>query len=124
MLSRYIVGRGRPGTGTLILLSGLAINVIANLLLVPRFGINGAAASSSISYGLTAIMTLVVFRRLSGRGVTETLVIRASDLRVLRGLAGAVRARLSGRRGGPVALRGGETAAQIVLTEHEPGEEP
>ena len=124
VLSRYIVGRGRPGTGTLILLSGLAINVIANLLLVPRFGINGAAASSSISYGLTAIMTLVVFRRLSGRGVTETLVIRASDLRVLRGLAGAVRARLSGRRGGPVALRGGETAAQIVLTEHEPGEEP
>jgi O-antigen/teichoic acid export membrane protein len=124
VLSRYIVGRGRPGTGTLILLSGLAINVIANLFLVPRFGINGAAASSSISYGITAAMTLVVFRRLSGRGVTETLVIRASDLRALRGLASAIRARLSGRRGGPVALRGGETAAQIVLAEREPGEEP
>jgi len=124
VLSRYIVGRGRPGTGTLILLSGLAINIVANLLLVPRFGINGAAASSSISYGLTAAVTLVVFRRLSGRGVTETLVIRGSDLRALRGLWYAVRDRLSGRRAGPVALRGGEMAADIVLTEREPGEEP
>src|SRR5207247_9411393 len=37
-LPRYIVGRGRPGTGTLILLPGPAIDVTANLLLVPRFG--------------------------------------------------------------------------------------
>jgi len=91
---------------------------------VPRYGINGAAASSSISYGLTALLTLAVFRRLSGRGIAETLIIRASDLRALWAMLMAIVGRLRGRRTGPFGLRGGDTAAEIVLAEREPGEEP
>jgi O-antigen/teichoic acid export membrane protein len=124
VLSRYIVGRGRPGMGTLVLLAGLALNIVANLILVPRFGINGAAASSSISYGLTAIVTLAVFRHLSGRGIVETLVIQPRDVRALRSMLVASLARLQGRRTGPIGLRGGETTAEIVIAEREPGEEP
>jgi O-antigen/teichoic acid export membrane protein len=124
VLSRYIVGRGRPGVGTLVLLAGLALNIVTNLILVPRFGINGAAASSSISYGLTAIVTLAVFRHLSGRGIVETLVIQPRDVRALRSMLVASFARLQGRRTGPIGLRGGETAAEIVIAEREPGEEP
>lgn len=124
VLSRYIVGRGRPGVGTLVLLSGLGLNITANLILVPRFGINGAAASSSISYGLTALLTLLVFRRLSGRGVVETLVVQPSDIRAMRAMLGATIGRLQGRRTGPIGLRGGETTAELVIAEHEPGEEP
>jgi O-antigen/teichoic acid export membrane protein len=123
VLSRYIVGRGRPGIGTLVLVTGLALNVAANLILVPRYGINGAAASSSISYVLTALLTLAVFRRLSGRGIAETLIIRASDLRALWAMLMAIVGRVRGRRTGPFGLRG-ETAAEIVLAEREPGEEP
>jgi O-antigen/teichoic acid export membrane protein len=123
VLSRYIVGRGRPGIGTFVLLTGLVLNVGANLILVPRFGIDGAAASSSISYGLTAILTLAVFRHLSGRGIVETLLIRRSDLRALWAVFGAIVQRLRRRRGGPFGLRGGDTAAEIVLGEREPGEE-
>jgi O-antigen/teichoic acid export membrane protein len=124
VLSRYIVGRGRPGVGTLVLLGGLATNIVANLILVPRFGINGAAASSSISYVVTAIVTLAVFQRLSGRGIIETLVIQPSDARALRSMLRAALARLQGRRTGPFGLRGGETAAELVIAEREPGEEP
>jgi O-antigen/teichoic acid export membrane protein len=124
VLSRYIVGRGRPGVGTMVLLTGLVLNVVSNLILIPRFGINGAAASSSISYGLTAIVTLAVFHRLSGRGVVETLVIQPSDVRALRRMLGASVDRLRGLRTGPIGLRGGETAAELVIAEREPGEEP
>jgi O-antigen/teichoic acid export membrane protein len=123
VLSRYIVGRGRPGIGTFVLLTGLVLNIAANLILVPRFGINGAAASSSISYGLTAVLTLAVFRRLSGRGIAETLIIRGSDLRALWAMVGAIAGRLRGRRTGPFGLRGGDTTAELVLGEREPGEE-
>jgi O-antigen/teichoic acid export membrane protein len=123
VLSRYIIGRGRPGIGTVILVIGLALNIVANLVLVPRFGINGAAASSSISYGLTALVTLTVFRRLSGRGIVETLVIQRSDVGALRSMTVASVARLRGQRGGPIALRGGDTAAELVIAEREPGEE-
>jgi O-antigen/teichoic acid export membrane protein len=124
VLSRYIVGQGRPGIGTFVLMTGLLLNIAANLILVPRFGINGAAASSSISYGLTAVLTLAVFRRLSGRGIAETLIIRGSDLRALWAMLGAIGERVRGRRTGPFGFRGGDTTAEIVLAEREPGEEP
>jgi O-antigen/teichoic acid export membrane protein len=125
VLSRYISGRGRPGTGTLILVFGLAVNIGANLALIPAYGIRGAAAASSLSYIATALVTLVVFHRLSGRGWAETLVIRGSDVMALGRALRALVDRARGRRGGPlVGLRGGEGAADIVITEREPGEEP
>jgi O-antigen/teichoic acid export membrane protein len=124
VLSRYIVGRGRPGTGTAVLLLGLVLNVASNLVLIPRFGILGAAASSSISYGATALVTVAVFRRLSGRGWVETLVLRDSDMKAMGRAVAALVDRLRGRRRGPlVALRGGGAAAEIVIGEREPGEE-
>ncbi len=125
VLSRYITGRGRPGTGTLILVTGLAINIAANLVLIPIHGIRGAAAASSISYLVTAILTLAVFHRLSGQGWLETLIIRRSDIVALGGALRALVDRLRGRRGGPlVGLRGGDSAANTIMSEREPGEEP
>jgi len=125
ILSRYIVGQGRPGIGTLVLLAGLATNLVANLILIPRYGILGAAAASSISYAATAALTLAVFRRLTGRGWAETLIVRPADLRALVRAGRALVDRLRGRRGGPlVGLRGGGATADLVMGEREPGEEP
>jgi len=125
VLSRYITGRGRPGTGTLILVAGLAINIAANLVLIPAYGIRGAAAASSFSYIVTAAFTLVVFHRLSDRGLGETLIIRASDIRALMAAMRALGERAAGRRTGPlVGLRGGDPAADLLIGESEPGEEP
>jgi O-antigen/teichoic acid export membrane protein len=124
ILSRYITGRGRPGTGTLILFGGLVVNVAINLVLIPRYGIDGAAAASSISYLVTAMLTVIVFHQLSGRGWIETLVIRRSDMVALLGALRAGVARLRGRRRGPlIGLRGGEDAANQIIDEREPGEE-
>ena len=125
VLSRYITGRGRPGVGTLILVGGLVVNIVANLVLIPLHGIRGAAAASSISYIVTALVTLVVFHRLSGRGWAETLVIRRSDIAALGRALRALVDRVRGRRRGPlVGLRGGEDAADTIISEREPGEEP
>lgn len=124
VLSRYISGQGRPGTGTVVLVFGLAVNIGANLVLIPAYGIRGAAAASSLSYVATALVTLVVFHRLSGRGWAETLIVRRSDVQALARALLALLDRARGRRGGPlVGLRGGEGAADIVMSEHEPGEE-
>ncbi|MGK2849432.1 MAG: hypothetical protein ACSLFN_00745, partial [Candidatus Limnocylindrales bacterium] len=113
------------GTGTLILVVGLAVNIGANLVLIPIHGIRGAAAASSVSYLVTALITLVVFHRLSGRGWAETLVIRRSDIAALVRALRAIVDRLRGRRAGPlVGLRGGDDAADTIISEREPGEEP
>lgn len=125
ILSRYVTGRGRPGTTTLIFGAGLAANLAANLVLIPAFGLAGAAVASSMSYLLTAGLMVAVFRRLSGRGVVETLVVRPADVRALVAALAALRDRLRGRRAGRlVPLRGGAPAAELVIGEAEPGEEP
>jgi len=107
VLSRYLTGRGRPGLTTAIMLVGLAVNIVANVLLIPAAGISGAAASSSISYGVTAVLILAAFRRLSGRGLVETLVLRPGD--VTAGLR---------------SLRRGREATADEGAEPGPGEEP
>jgi O-antigen/teichoic acid export membrane protein len=125
VLTRYVTGRGRPGTTTLIVLGGLAANIALNIVLIPSVGISGAAAASSISYTATALVMVAAFTRLSGQGWLETLVVRPSDIVALARASRALFERLRGRRKGPlVGLRGGEAAAEIVIGETEPGEEP
>jgi O-antigen/teichoic acid export membrane protein len=117
ILSRYITGRGRPGLATSVMVAGLVVNVVSNVLLIPTLGISGAAVSSSLSYGLTAILTVVAFRRLSGRGLAETLVLRPRDIRAgVRSLGGERTA--AGASPRAAAVPGDEAA------EPGPGEEP
>jgi O-antigen/teichoic acid export membrane protein len=125
VLSRYIVGVGRPTIATAVLLVGLSTNVALNLVLIPALGLVGAAASSSISYLLTAILVLAAFRRLSHRSLRETLLVQPSDLDAARDATAALLDRLRGRRRVPVRLFGGsERMAELVISEHDPGEEP
>jgi O-antigen/teichoic acid export membrane protein len=122
--SRYIVGRGRPGTSTLIMVAGMVVNISANLVLVPRLGIIGASISSSLSYTLTAAVMLAVFLRLSGLGLREALILRRADVRSAFRFAVAFADRVRGRRRGPVVgVRGGDAAAAMIVEEREPGRE-
>lgn len=125
VLTRYITGHGKPGTTTMIMAIGVVANIVGNAVLTPRYGINGAAAASSISYALTAAMTLVVFLRLSGRGVAETLILRPSDVAAARRAVGAIRRAIAERgRAEPVeAELADDTTAALIIAEHEPGEE-
>jgi len=125
ILSRYVTARGRPGVATTVMLAGLAVNLSSNAVLIPAMGISGAALSSSISYGLTAVLILAVFLRISGRGLGETLVLRPRDVRVgvraLRGAAVITTAPAAATAGIPAPLVG---AAAGEAAEPGPGEVP
>jgi O-antigen/teichoic acid export membrane protein len=121
ILSRYVVGRGNPGLGTAVLLAGLAVNVALNLLLIPRLGITGAAVASSISYFVTATFIVTAFRRLSGRGLRETLLIQRHDLRASALALATITGRLEAR--GLLGALGRKETAELVIEEHDPGEE-
>jgi O-antigen/teichoic acid export membrane protein len=97
ILAHFIIAWGAPGRATAIMIGGLAINLLANWLLIPAYGMLGAATAATISYSVTAAMTLFVFTRISGRSLAETLIPRPSDITArlaeLRTLAG----RMTGR---------------------------
>lgn len=105
VLTSYIAGRGRPGPVSVGATVAVATNVVANIILIPRFGIEGAAAASLISYTLLALMMLVVACRLSHLSPVTIVVPRTAEVRilwsaVLRALSD-VRARVDRRRHRP-----------------------
>ncbi len=81
VLSSYVAGVGSTGWTSNVKIGSLVINVVANLILIPRFGIVGAAAASLISYSASAIAFSVLAARLSHRSVAAFWIPRVSDVR-------------------------------------------
>ena len=80
----YLRGTGRPGISSVVAALSFATNLMLNLVLIPRYGIAGAAFASSVSYSLRTAMLMVVVLRMTELRVVDLLVPRASDLRALR----------------------------------------
>jgi len=80
LVSNYFTASGRPGFNAGVQAAAFALNVVANLLLIPRFGIVGAACASLLSYGFEAAATLAVFERETGQSTARTLIARREDL--------------------------------------------
>ena len=81
-LSDYILGRGKPIFCTIGAGSSMVINIILNLLLLPRMGMSGAALASTVTYILGAVFGIVVFRVMSGQPLAKTLSPEPGDIRL------------------------------------------
>lgn len=81
-----LLGKGRPGSLSLLLGLATLINLVANLLLLPQLGIVGAGLASSLAYGLATLGMLTLFCRLSATPWQRTLLLLPSDLHLLRQL--------------------------------------
>lgn len=75
---------GGPHLQPLTAGAAVAVNVVGNVLLVPSYGIAGAAWASLISYLTGALLSSVIFIRLTDSHVSA-LLPRASDIRTLTG---------------------------------------
>ena len=79
VISSYLSGIGKPIYSTYIAAATLVLTIALDLLLIPPYGINGAAIASSIVYTCTAVASVLFFRFESGAGFMETLVVRPED---------------------------------------------
>ncbi len=98
LLTRNFTSRGKQQVNILAAGVALVLNVGLNVVLIPRFGIAGAAAANGLSYGTAALTLLVAFVRDSGHSVTETLIVRPAEIAEMAGAARKVADRLQ-RRG-------------------------
>ncbi len=81
VLAAHLAGLGRPGLNLVVSACGLVVTVVLDVLLIPAFGMNGAAVASSASYASSTAMMAVFFSRSTGVSVSELFILRASDLR-------------------------------------------
>ena len=100
----YLTGIDRVGITSVVSVVSVVTNVIANLILIPPFGIVGAAAASLISYSLSSVLLTIITGRLTTTPLRRFWLPGPADVRFTAATTIAVLARL--RRATP-ALSGG-----------------
>lgn len=81
VLAADLCGRGKPEFAFYSSLTCLIVNVILNILLIPKWGISGAAFASTISYSLDTIVILIAFLVIAKKSLSEVLIIKKQDFR-------------------------------------------
>lgn len=71
---------GRPRVRSAILVGGAALTVALVVVLVPRYGGEGAAAASLLTYTFIAVLSVLVFSRITGVRVRDCVLLRRGDL--------------------------------------------
>ena len=93
----YMFSQGRMVASSLIAVVALGGTVLLDLVLIPRFGIPGAAAASSIAYSISFALTLAYYQRMTGNSFLACLFIRVADVELYLDLVRRARRRVSGR---------------------------
>ncbi|MEO6454287.1 MAG: oligosaccharide flippase family protein [Ginsengibacter sp.] len=79
-------GRGKPAIGMYASLVSLVITLLGNIILTPKWGINGAAFTSSVSYFVAAIIIVTGYLRTTGQSLHHLLWFTGNDKRYVLGL--------------------------------------
>jgi O-antigen/teichoic acid export membrane protein len=99
VMTSYIAGRGRPGPISVGAALTLGLNLVANVILIPQYGIVGASLSSLVSYTVMAVLMVAVACRISGLSPFALIVPRKEEFLVLRRVALQAFARLASKVG-------------------------
>lgn len=86
ILANDIIARGKPMVNTYITGFSLALNIILNIVLIPLWGITGAAWTTTISYLAMFIITVFVYGKISGNTLKEIIIFQRSDLKFYKNI--------------------------------------
>jgi O-antigen/teichoic acid export membrane protein len=79
-------GTGKPEYGTMMAFVSFAITLILDLILIPRWGITGAAIATTIANTISVGFGLYIFTKSSKIGLGEILRVRWNEVKNYRQL--------------------------------------
>ncbi|WP_282173976.1 flippase [Cytobacillus firmus] len=80
ILSNDLAGRGKPELNMYTSIFTVASNIILNILLIPKIGIAGAAVSTSVTYSLSTLVKMILFKRETGVSYSKMVLLQKEDL--------------------------------------------
>jgi O-antigen/teichoic acid export membrane protein len=93
VLANDIAARGRPELNTYIALFIVFINIIGNLILIPKLGLVGAAMATSLAYSLNFIVRLFVHFHFTKIPFYKNILPESNDFKMLHSLLKRTRAK-------------------------------
>lgn len=82
VLTNDIDARGKPMINTYITFVTLIGNIVLNIILIPKYGVIGAALATSISYSLSSIIKIFIYCKISGNPVINVIMFKKSDIKL------------------------------------------
>ncbi|WP_198508993.1 oligosaccharide flippase family protein [Bacillus sp. FJAT-44742] len=76
-----LAGRGFPLYAFWVFVGPLILNIILNLILIPKYGMSGAAWASTISYSLGGLLFGIVYSRKEQIPLRTVLFLQLSDIK-------------------------------------------
>ena len=86
VMNMDLAGKGKPSVSLMAMFPGLIINVICNLYLIPVYGANGAAISSTISYTILAVLFLHFYSKAVNIPIKTIITYKKSDFDIFKEL--------------------------------------
>jgi O-antigen/teichoic acid export membrane protein len=84
VLMPYFMGTDRPAICSWAVGTGLLVNLVALLVLIPALGLAGAAWAMTLGYLSSSLILALAFRRVSGQPPLDTWLPRRGDFTFLR----------------------------------------
>jgi O-antigen/teichoic acid export membrane protein len=85
VLINFLAGEGSPPIVYRAPFVGLAVNVLANIWVIPRWGIDGAAVTSSVGYSIVLALVLRHYLRATHSRLSDVAFATTEDVRALVG---------------------------------------
>ena len=79
----YIAAEGYPEYNIYVSLVSVVFNLILNIILIPKYGLNGAAIATSISYTINFILRIFVFYRMSKISLLKIIFPTKEEMDIL-----------------------------------------
>jgi O-antigen/teichoic acid export membrane protein len=99
VITEALVGYGYPGARSISAAVGAVLTISLDILLIPNYGISGAAVASSIAYGAAFLTSLWIARQRLGLHIRNLLLPTRQDLTYVLHLGSLARARREPRDG-------------------------
>ena len=80
LVTTYLLAINRPGISSSIRLSGVFVNFVFLLILVPPYGLIGGCVATIISYMLESFVMVYVFMRISDTKSWRSLILQKSNV--------------------------------------------
>ncbi len=88
LIAQYNIVNGKQVRNVILLSAAIITNVIGNLLLVPKMGINGAAIATSMGNCVCGFLFILSFTKETHTSIKDMIVVKKSDLSLLKSLMG------------------------------------
>ncbi len=84
MFATDLFSRGKPHYAMWISILSLVLNISFNLYMIPKWGMNGAAIASSLSYTFSFLCFLYFYVKVSGERSRDIFLPKMSDFQLVR----------------------------------------